>query len=57
MVLTTFAQVPWNAPSYIRCGFLVLDDTELAAGLRAIRQREAELGLDRWPRVRMCRHT
>jgi GNAT superfamily N-acetyltransferase len=53
LTLTTFASVPWNAPYYLRCGFRVLDDTELTPGLRAIREREAELGLDKWPRVCM----
>ncbi len=54
LTLTTFAHVPWNAPYYARCGFRILDDAELTPGLRAIRQREAALGLDRWPRV--CMH-
>lgn len=55
LTLTTFASVPWNAPYYRRCGFRVLGDAELTPGLRAIRQREAGLGLDRWPRVCMRR--
>jgi hypothetical protein len=55
LTLTTFAQVPWNAPYYARCGFRVLDEAELTPGLRAIRHREAGLGLDRWPRVCMRR--
>jgi GNAT superfamily N-acetyltransferase len=55
LTLTTFASVPWNAPYYLRCGFRILDDTELTPGLRAIRQHEAERGLDRWPRVCMRR--
>jgi ribosomal protein S18 acetylase RimI-like enzyme len=55
LTLTTFASVPWNAPYYRRCGFLVLDEAELTPGLRAIRQHEAGLGLDRWPRVCMRR--
>jgi GNAT superfamily N-acetyltransferase len=55
LTLTTFASVPWNAPYYLRCGFRVLEDAELTPGLRAIRQQEAELGLDRWPRVCMRR--
>jgi GNAT superfamily N-acetyltransferase len=55
MTLTTFADVPWNAPYYQRCGFRVLDDAEVTQGLRAIRQREAALGMDRWPRVCMRR--
>jgi len=57
LTLTTFADVPWNAPYYLRCGFRVLEDEEVTAGLRAIRQREAALGADRWPRVCMRRDT
>ncbi|MBB5936960.1 GNAT family N-acetyltransferase [Streptomyces zagrosensis] len=56
MTLTTFADVPWNAPYYAhRCGFRVLPEAEVTPGLREIRRREAELGLDRWPRVCMLR--
>ncbi|MEV0198825.1 GNAT family N-acetyltransferase [Nonomuraea sp. NPDC050691] len=55
LTLTTFADVPWNAPYYARCGFVVLDDADLTPGLRAVRQREAAHGLDRWPRVCMRR--
>ncbi|MFY1576885.1 GNAT family N-acetyltransferase [Verrucosispora sp. WMMD703] len=55
LTLTTFTQVPWNAPYYARCGFHTLDQSDLTPGLRAIRQREAAHGLDRWPRVCMRR--
>ncbi len=55
LTLTTFSEVPWNAPYYERCGFRRLDEAELTPGLRAIRGREAEHGLDRWPRVCMRR--
>jgi GNAT superfamily N-acetyltransferase len=55
LTLTTFAHVPWNAPYYARCGFRVLDGAEITPGLQAIREREAALGLDRWPRVCMRR--
>ena len=55
LTLTTFAQVPWNAPYYARCGFRILDDAEVTPGLRAIRHQEAEMGVDRWPRVCMRR--
>lgn len=55
LTLTTFAEVPWNAPYYARIGFRVLDECELGPGLRAVRTHEAELGLDRWPRVCMRR--
>ena len=55
LTLTTFAHVPWNAPYYARCGFRVLDDSEITQGLQAIRDREAAMGVDRWPRVCMRR--
>ena len=58
LTLTTFADVPWNAPYYLRCGFRVLADAEVTAGLRAILQRETAFWLDRgrrWPRVCMRR--
>jgi GNAT superfamily N-acetyltransferase len=55
VTLTTFAQVPWNAPYYLRCGFRILEPDELTPGLRALRRREEELGFDRWPRICMRR--
>jgi GNAT superfamily N-acetyltransferase len=55
LTLTTFADVPWNGPYYLRCGFRTLSDSDLTPGLRAIRRREAAHGLDRWPRVCMRR--
>jgi GNAT superfamily N-acetyltransferase len=53
LTLTTFADVPWNAPYYERLGFVRLDS--LTPGLRAVRDSEAARGLDRWPRVAMRR--
>ncbi|WP_189296267.1 GNAT family N-acetyltransferase, partial [Streptomyces albospinus] len=55
MTLTTFTEVPWNAPYYARLGFRPLAGAALTPGLRTIRAHEAELGLDRWPRVCMRR--
>ncbi len=55
MTLTTFTDVPWNGPYYLRCGFRWLADEELTAGLRAIRAHEAAHGLDRWSRGCMGR--
>ncbi|MFF5078591.1 GNAT family N-acetyltransferase [Actinoplanes sp. NPDC000266] len=55
LTLTTFAEVPWNAPYYRRRGFTVLGEAELGPGLRAVREHEAAIGLDRWPRVAMRR--
>jgi GNAT superfamily N-acetyltransferase len=53
LTLTTFADVPWNAPYYARLGFRIV--TDLSPGLRAIRDHEAAIGLDTWPRVTMRR--
>ncbi|MGW7198303.1 GNAT family N-acetyltransferase [Streptomyces chryseus] len=55
LTLTTFADVPWNAPYYARTGFRSLSEAELTDGLRRIRHEEAAHGLDRWPRVCMRR--
>ena len=55
LTLTTFTEVPWNAPYYERCGFRRLAGDELTPGLREIRRREAAHGLDRWPRTCMRR--
>jgi GNAT superfamily N-acetyltransferase len=55
LTLTTFTEVPWNGPYYVRCGFDLLDERMLTPGLRKIREREAAHGLDRWPRACMRR--
>ncbi|QHY99128.1 Acetyltransferase (GNAT) family protein [Streptomyces sp. S4.7] len=57
LTLTTFADVPWNAPYYTRLGFRTLAENELTDGLREIRSAEAAHGLDHWPRVCMRRAT
>ncbi|WP_433545083.1 GNAT family N-acetyltransferase [Streptomyces sp. CA-294286] len=57
LTLTTFAEVPWNAPYYARLGFRTLTGAELTEGLRRIVSEEASAGLDRWPRVCMRRTT
>jgi ribosomal protein S18 acetylase RimI-like enzyme len=56
LVLTTFRDVPWNAPYYQRLGFVILADDEITPGLRTIREYQATIGLDRWPRVCMRRN-
>jgi GNAT superfamily N-acetyltransferase len=55
LTLTTFADVPWNAPYYERCGFRILSADEQTPGLRGKLEEEAARGLDRWPRVCMRR--
>lgn len=52
LTLTTFADVPWNAPLYRHLGFRVLAEEEIGPELRALREVEAAHGLD--PRKRVC---
>jgi GNAT superfamily N-acetyltransferase len=53
LTLTTFRDVPWNAPYYRRLGFA--EFSAVGPEVAQIRRREAENGLDRWPRVSMIR--
>ncbi|MFD3332167.1 GNAT family N-acetyltransferase [Streptomyces sp. NPDC058700] len=57
LTLTTFTEVPWNAPYYTRLGFrsLAESDPALTEGLLAISRAEAAHGLSAWPRVCMRR--
>ncbi|UKA63041.1 GNAT family N-acetyltransferase [Arthrobacter sp. FW306-04-A] len=55
LTLTTFRDVPWNAPYYRRLGFEELDPDMLDDGLRGIVECEGLVGLSRWPRVAMRR--
>ncbi|MGH9227866.1 MAG: GNAT family N-acetyltransferase [Acidimicrobiales bacterium] len=52
VTLTTFSDVPWNAPLYRHLGFRVLREDELGPGLRAVRDDETIHGLD--PARRVC---
>jgi GNAT superfamily N-acetyltransferase len=52
VTLTTFRDVPWNAPYYMRCGFRTLAENELTPGLVEVRAAEARHGLD--PDARVC---
>jgi ribosomal protein S18 acetylase RimI-like enzyme len=55
LTLSTFRQVPWNAPYYRRLGFRELADAELTPGLRAVRADNVARGLDETQRCFMCR--
>jgi GNAT superfamily N-acetyltransferase len=55
LTLTTFVELPWNAPLYSRCGYAILPPEDETPGLRAIREHEASMGLDRWARCCMRR--
>jgi GNAT superfamily N-acetyltransferase len=52
LTLTTFRDVPWNAPLYAHLGFRELVASELTPALREIVAREAGHGLD--PVDRVC---
>lgn len=45
LTLTTFREVPWNAPWYARIGFEILPEATLDAALRQKRQEESAHGL------------
>lgn len=53
MTLTSYTQVPWNAPYYSTIGFVVVPEKDQSPALRSIRHAERERGLDAWPRVAM----
>ncbi|GII53489.1 GCN5 family N-acetyltransferase [Planotetraspora thailandica] len=55
MTLTTFRDVPWNAPWYARRGFAVLAPEEWGLELTALVRHEQALGIDLAPRVVMRR--
>lgn len=52
LTLTTFSDVPWNAPLYEHLGFRRLDEHELTPGLVEKRHEEAAMGLE--PSIRVC---
>jgi predicted N-acetyltransferase YhbS len=53
VTLSTFRDVPWNAPYYARLGFRILEEDELTIGLLEIRNHEAQNGLPIHKRVCM----
>jgi GNAT superfamily N-acetyltransferase len=55
LTLTTYANVPWNAPYYQRLGFQIMTEDQITEGLRRIREHEQARGLTSWPRVTMRR--
>lgn len=51
ITLTTFEEIPWNAPFYAQRGFRILAQAELTEELHNLRAHEATFGLD--PRLRV----
>ena len=55
ITLSTYRDVPWNAPFYARLGFEVVPIHHLSPAQRTLREREAKVGLDPFRRVFMIR--
>ena len=55
MTLTTFRDVPWNAPYYERLGFTVVEPADQGPELRALVAAEAHRIPGDAPRVAMRR--
>lgn len=55
ILLTTFRDIPWNAPMYERLGFQIVDEAHFTADMHAQLAREAAAGLPRHLRVIMRR--
>lgn len=53
VTLSTFRDIPWNAPFYLKLGFRILDESELTIGFQQIRLQELEAGLPISERVIM----
>ncbi len=53
LTLSTFREVPWNAPYYRRLGFVDVPDNDLAPVLLEIRREHLARGLDESARVFM----
>ncbi len=53
VALSTFRDIPWNAPFYSKLGFCPVDESELTAGFQQIRHKELEAGLPIAERVIM----
>ncbi|WP_277451711.1 GNAT family N-acetyltransferase [Janibacter sp. DB-40] len=46
MTLSTFADIPWNAPFYRQLGFREIDERDAPEPVRELRERERSAGLD-----------
>lgn len=55
LTLTTFCEVPWNAPYYARLGFTRLPGDGVGPGMAAILDGERRRWPDAWPRTAMVR--
>ena len=53
ITLSTFSDIPWNAPFYKKLGFDKIKEEEIGQELKIIRLKEAELGLPIEDRILM----
>lgn len=53
ITLTTYRDIPWNAPAYRRMGFELVESSELDEHLRSHLEQEAAAGFGVHPRVAM----
>lgn len=51
VTLSTFRDVPWNAPFYSRIGFRIIEDGEMGPGLQALLEHSAQVW---FPLLRVC---
>lgn len=51
VTLSTFLDVPWNAPFYSRIGFRIIEDGEMGTGLQALLDHSARIW---FPLARVC---
>jgi len=49
--LSTFRDVPWNAPFYSRLGFRIIEDSEMGPGMQALHEHSARIW---FPLARVC---
>ncbi|QYO65660.1 GNAT family N-acetyltransferase [Leptolyngbya sp. 7M] len=55
ITLSTFRDIPWNAPLYQKLGFIELPETEHGPEMKLLRNEERESGLDISQRIIMIR--
>lgn len=53
ITLSTFSDIPWNAPFYIKLGFREMSKAEIGTELDNIRRKEVEVGLPIEERILM----
>lgn len=53
ITLTTFCEIPWNAPYYQRLGFSIIEKENLISALQKIVQHELDIGFEPQDRCAM----